>query len=176
MKELIFKIAFCGLALSLTSAGAIAESNGLAYYGQLDAAYNEGKLESDDAMMKNERRYASYGAAVGAAFNPSIAIDAFYHAGTIFDIREYGLRLNFRKVMTGELYGLVNVGFSQTSFTGNYNKLNQKIKSVDVDTGVKPLFNIGAGYRLNQKINLEASYGLTGNVPRVGTSLIYRFN
>lgn len=181
------KILIC---LGIASLVACSSANAFDTYVGLDLAHNSGSIEPKKFNTDVDVSGLSYGLSLGVTVSDRFAIEIFYNqfengAGEVkipdidkaveFKQKAYGASINFRQTIANDFYGLVTVGGKQIDVEKTLYKDQYQMIKVDDNTGFKPFFGVGIGYKATSRINIEAKYSRFEGMNTIGGTIIYRF-
>lgn len=180
------------MGLGIASVLVCSTANAFDTYVGLDLAHNSGTLEPKkfNSDVDIDVSGLSYGLSLGATVSDRFAIEVFYNqfengAGKVkvpefdeeveFKQKSYGASINFRQSIANDFYGVVTVGGKRVDVEKTLYKDQFQMLKVDDNTGFKPFFGVGIGYKTTSRINIEAKYSRFEDMNTIGGTIIYRF-
>lgn len=180
------------IGLGIASVVACSTANAFDTYVGLDLAHNSGSIEprNFNSDVDIDVSGLSYGLSLGATVSDRFAIEVFYNqfengAGTVkvpevakeveFKQKSYGASINYRQAIANDFYGVVTVGGKRVDVEKTLYKDQYQMLKVDDNTGFKPFFGVGIGFKTTSRINIEAKYSRFEDMNTIGGTLIYRF-
>ncbi len=172
---------FTNLALSICSATLFLSTAAHAsnFYGGVDIYHVEGDVEGKKGYSVKDSSQETYGLTLGYALNDYVGIEAFYAESDQYEFKNFGAKLNVRYVLIGDVYGIGSIGVQQSQYdafrTVTYLDGTSETTTSQDKTEIKPVFGAGIGYRINERVNIEAKYNKFEDLSSYGVSLLMRF-